>query len=235
MSEVDGDPHKLRMHLGLLPSVILAALFYGLRWAGVFSISVYVGETSFALILRFFIIAAPRFNSIGLVRRLCAERRTNPIFYIPHPIVEDLHERERPLKRVKKFCAIAFLETKTYTIAHGMTFVIFYFGLLYFLRGYNPPSLECTRSCEVFMFGIKSIGSGMLFDFFDAFHIKLSDIRNGSTYFLTAAFVAKIVFAGLVLRIITLYFSFRKRFRSVLRTSARTFDEKRLTARATEH
>jgi hypothetical protein len=88
--------------------------------------------------------------------------------------------------------------------------------------------LKCADSCEVLRFGVKSIGSGVLFDFFDAFHIELSDISGGSTYFLTAAFLAKLVFAGLVLRIVTLYFSFRKRFRPVLRTSAMSFDEQRL-------
>jgi hypothetical protein len=41
--------------------------------------------------------------------------------------------------------------------------------------------------------------------------------------------LAKLVITGRVLRILTLYFSFRKRFRSVLRTSAKTFDETRLT------
>jgi hypothetical protein len=209
----------------LLPTVLLAAIFYGLRWLGLLSISVYIGEVSFALFLGFCILAALRFNSLEFVRRLCRGRKTNPIFHLPHPIVEDSRKGETAARRAKRFCAIAVIETKAYTICYGLVFLGLYFVLLYFLRAYNPSSMKCEGSCEVFRFGIKSIGSGVIFDFFDAFHIELSNVRGGSIYFLTAAFLAKLVFAGLVLRIVTLYFSFRKRFRSVLRTSAITLDQ----------
>lgn len=213
----------------LLPSVVLGAIFFGLRLFGLLSVSIYFGWASFALIFGFCIFAALRFNSVGFVRRLYAERRTNPVFRIPHPVVEDLKDGEPLLTRVKKLCAISLLETKAYTIAYGAVFITFYFFFLYFLRDYDRTALVCARSCEVFLFGVKSIGSGVLFDFFDAFHIELSDVANGSKYFLAVAFLAKLVFTGLVVRVVTLYFTFRKRFRSALRTSAMAFDETRLS------
>lgn len=48
----------------LLPTVLLAAIFYGLRWLGLLSISVYAGEVSLALVLGFCVLAALRFNSL---------------------------------------------------------------------------------------------------------------------------------------------------------------------------
>jgi hypothetical protein len=212
----------------LLPTVLLAAIFYGLRWLGLLSISVYAGEVSFALVLGFCVLAALRFNSLEFVRSLCRERKTNPIFHLPHPIVEDPRNGETATQRAKRFCAIAVIETKAYTICYGVVFLAVYFALLYFLRAYNPSSMKCDGSCEIFRFAVKSIGSGVLFDFFDAFRIELSNVRGESIYFLAAAFLAKLVFAGLVLRIVTLYFGFRKRFRSVLRTSPITLDEERV-------
>ena len=212
----------------LLPTVLLAAIFYGLRMFGRLSLSVYAGETLFALLLAFCILAALRFNSLVFVRRLCRERKTNLIFEIPHPIVQDPQSGESSARRAKRLCAIAVIETKAYTICYGIVFIILYFILLYFLRAYDQSSMECRGSCEIIRFGVKSIGSGIVFDFFDAFQIELSDMKARSTYLLTASFLAKVVFTALVLRVVTLYFTFRKRFRSVLRTEAITLDEQRV-------
>ena len=136
-------------------AVILAVIFYGLRWLGLATTSVYVGKAAFALIFGFCLFAALQFNSIRSVRRLCATRKTNPMFIIPHPVVEDLRKADSPVTKAEKYCAIAFIETKAYTIAYGAMFILLYFGLLYFLFYYNPSSFTCRGSCEVFRFGVK--------------------------------------------------------------------------------
>lgn len=216
---------------------ILITLFYLVRFFGLKSFSVYFGHLAFWLLLGFCIFYALKFNSLIFLRRFLAERNRNLVFFLPHPVVSDIDQTDGTPEKIKKICAIAILESKGYTIAYGLCFLVLYLIYLYYFKYYSPNSLACLRSCEVLLFGIKSIGSGIIFDFFDSFNIEISDIKGVSTLFLLSSFLAKLVFTGIVLRIITLYYSFRRRFRSVLREEALTHDaaQKRLESVRKSH
>ena len=203
----------------LVPGLIAAGLFLGLRWAGFVATSVYFGQLAFAVALAFCLLEAAKFNSKLVIRRLCAERRTSKIFFYPHPIVRDAKDEDTLSQRVERFCAIAVIEAKGYTIAFGVAFLILYLGLLHFFREYDRGSLVCKTECDIFWYWVKSIGSGPLFDFFEAFHIQLSHIEDGSFFFRTTSYLAKIVSVLLVLQTICVYLGFRRRFRWVLRSS----------------
>jgi hypothetical protein len=202
--------------------LVLAAIafFFALRWAGFQLTSTYFGKFAFVAAMTVCFLQALQFNSKRMIRYLCARRRVNKMFLYPHPVVRDVRESDNLSERVRRFCAIAVIEAKAITIAFGVTFLLFYLSLLYFLDKYDQASLSCKNECEIGWYWIKSIGSGPLFDFFEAFHIQLSNLEDGSFLFRTTSYLAKIASTLLVVQTFCVYFGFRRRFRWALRTSA---------------
>jgi hypothetical protein len=215
-----------------LLSVTSATLFIALRWVGALNAATYVVKVFFLVALCFCIFAALRFNSKSFLRAMCAARKSSPIFLAPHPLVRSSKPEDTLNDKVRRLTAIALIEAKSYTIAYGTTFLILYIAYLYFIKHFSRNELSCKATCEVLLFAVKSIGSGIIFDFFDHFHINITDIDSHSISIEMLSFVSKLVFVGLVLRIITLYLNFRRRYSSVLRESPIT-REQLTTAEAT--
>jgi hypothetical protein len=206
----------------LVPSLILLALFFMLRWGKFDRTAFYLGEFALVVALGFCLIQGFGFNSKRTIRRICAGRRqpTTPLFRYRHPIVRDAEDGDTLSERVHRVCAIAVIEAKGYTIAFGVAFLLLYLVFLYFLRNYDPASLRCTGECAVGRYWIKSIGTGPMFDFFETFRIPLTNVDDGSYLFRTVSYLAKIVSTLLVLQTLLVYFGYRRRFRWVLRREA---------------
>lgn len=215
----------------LVPSLIVLALFFMLRWGKFDRIAFYLGEFALVVALGFCLIQGLGFNSKRTIWRICAaRRRPAPLFLYRHPIVRDVEDGDTLSERVHRVCAMAVIEAKGYTIAFGVAFLLLYLVFLYFLRSYDPASLHCTGECAVGRYWIKSIGTGPMFDFFETFRIPLTNVDDGSYLFRTVSYLAKIVSTLLVLQTLFVYFGFRRRFRWVLRrkalgTADRGFDE----------
>ena len=203
----------------LVPSLAVLALFFLLRWGKFDRTAVYFGEFALIAAMGFCLIQGFGFNSRRMIRLMCIDRQ-QPMFRYRHPIVRDAVNGDTPSERMHRLCAIAVIEAKGYTIAFGVAFLLFYLVFLYFLRSYDPTSLHCTSDCAVGRYWIKSIGTGPMFDFFETFHIPISNVDDGSFLFRAVSYLAKIVSTLLILQTISVYFGFRRRFRWVLRGEA---------------
>jgi hypothetical protein len=168
---------------------------------------------------------AIRLNSTGYLRTLCRRRNTAAVFKLPHPIVQDISETDTAPVRLRKISAIAIIESKLWSLTFGISVVAYYFTLLYILYIYNRSSFICKAPCQILLFGIKTIGSGLMFDFLDDFNIKISDVQSNSLYLSIVSFCTKCVVVAIVIRLFTLYFAFRKKYGSILRPFALTMME----------
>jgi hypothetical protein len=91
----------------LVPSLIVLALFFVLRWGQFDRTAVYFGEFALIVALGFCLVQGFGFNSKRMIRRMCANRG-QPLFRYRHPIVRDalngdtLSGRILPAPRAKK-------------------------------------------------------------------------------------------------------------------------------------
>jgi len=212
----------------LIPLLLFVSIFILLKLFHYPIAAAYFGEMVFFAVGLFLIYAAFKFNSKFVLRRIARNNsESNPLFIYPHPLIRSVTDSDTPRIRIRKRIAIALIELKAYTFANGFYFIIMYFLFLIYMHSVFPNAIRCTSDCQIYRYGMKSLGSGILFDFFDAFDIPVSNITAAdvSPAVRIMSFVAKLVLVGLVIHVVAYYFTLKRRFKSELRVEALTQDE----------
>jgi hypothetical protein len=163
----------------MIPISFLAAIFAFLEFVHVPFGAAYFGEMAFFVVSLFLIYTAFKFNSKFMLRKIARNKdQNNPLFYYPHPLIKNIATMDSSKIRMRKRIAIALIELKSYTFATGLYFIIIYFLFLAFMHHMLPNSIKCAGDCQIYRYGVKSLGGGIVFDFFDTFEIPVTDIKN---------------------------------------------------------
>jgi hypothetical protein len=210
---------------GIIPILLFITVFSLLKLAHLMVASAYFGEIAFFITGVFLVYSSFSFNSKFMLRRIVRNDNNgdrNPLFIYPHPLIRGINNSDTSLTKIRKRTAIALIELKAYTFANGLCFIIMYFLFLFYMNSTFSDAMICTGDCQIYRYGVKSLGSGILFDFFDAFDIRVSNVTYVSFPVRIMSFVAKLVLVGLVIHVVTYYFTLKRRFKSELRSEALT-------------
>ncbi|QKC98270.1 hypothetical protein EB231_29195 [Mesorhizobium sp. NZP2298] len=139
-----------------------------------------------------------------------------PLFTLPHPTVQNIPKLKMASQHRLANYALALMESKLWSLAYGICSIVYYFIFLYYVSYRIPDAIHCTERCNLLVYGAKTISSGIILDFIDYFDIEVSGVHT-SKWVSVVSFGAKLISSYVVIRLLVDYYSFRKRFRAVLR------------------
>ncbi|MER9877950.1 hypothetical protein [Mesorhizobium sp. M0118] len=196
--------------------IVFGAIYICISLAAYQNFSAYAGAV---FLVVFMLISAVYSILIGSRKFLLHQwksRNKLPLFRLPHPVIQNIPKLKMASKHRLAGYALVLMESRLWSLAYGICTIIYYFIFLYYVSYKFPDAIYCLERCNLLIYGAKTISSGIILDFIDYFDIEVSGVHT-SKWVSVVSFGSKLVSSYIVIRLLVDYYSFRKRFRTVLR------------------